>query len=118
MDRCGHDDVKHGFALHFPDHKPNVDLKKLEAKINDIIAQDLPITYVDENHISIGGKVHPCSGPRIHVPHTGLIKNFRLMHHNIYDRFRKHYILAGCVGENSEALLKSLDGRHQRPGWE
>lgn len=118
MDRCGHDDVKHGFALHFPDHKPNVDLKKLEAKINDIIAQDLPITYVDENHISIGGKVHPCSGPRIHVPHTGLIKNFRLMHHYIYDRFRKHYILAGCVGENSEALLKSLDGRHQRPGWE
>ena len=73
---------------------------------------------MDENHISVGGKIHKCSGPRIHVPHTGLIKGFRLMHHYIYDPFRKHYILAGCVGENSEALLKALDGRHQRPGWE
>ena len=118
MERCGHDDVKHGFALHFPDHKPTMDLRELEKKINDIIAQDLPVTYVDENHISIGGQVHQCSGPRIHVPHTGLIKNFKLMHHYLYDRFRKHYVLAGCVGENSEKLLKRLDGRHQRPGWE
>ena len=95
-----------------------MDLRELEAKINDIIRQDLPVTYVDENHISVGGMIQKCSGPRIHVPHTGLIKNFRLMHHYIYDRFRKRYVLAGCVGEDSEELLKALDGRQQRPGWE
>ena len=117
-ERCGHYDVKHGFALYFPDKKPDIDLFELEAKINDIIKQDLPVTYVDENHISVGGSVHACSGPRIHVPHTGLIKNFKLMHHYLYDRFRKRYVLVGCVGDGSEELLKSLDGRHQRPGWE
>ena len=117
-DRCGHYDVKHGFALYFPDKKPDVDLVELEAKINDIIAQDLPVTYVDENHISVGGRIQKCSGPRIHVPHTGLIKGFRLMHHYIYDRFRKRYVLAGCVGDGSEELLKSLDLRRQRPGWD
>ena len=117
-ERCGHYDVKHGFALYFPDQKPSVDLFELEAKINEIIKQDLPVTYVDENHISVGGRIHSCSGPRIHVPHTGLIKNFKLMHHYLYDRFRKRYVLVGCVGDGSEELLKSLDGRHQRPGWE
>lgn len=117
-DRCGHYDVKHGFVLYFPETKPDVDLIELEAKINDIIAKDVPITYVDENHINIGGTIQKCSGPRIHVPHTGLIKNFRLNHHFIYDRFKRHYVLVGCVGEHSEALLKSLNGRHQRPGWE
>jgi len=118
MERCGHDDVKHGFALYFPETKPNVDLIELEAKVNEIIKQDLPITYVDENHISVGGRIHKCSGPRIHVHHTGQIENFRLMHHFIYDRFKRRYILAGCVGEHSDQLLKALDIKRQRPGWD
>ena len=117
-DRCGHDDVKHGFALYFPDTKPNVDLRELEAKVKDIIAQDLPITYVDENHIRVGNTVQKCSGPRIHVAHTGQIENFCLMHHFIYDRFKRRYVLAGCVGENSSELLKTLDIKRQRPGWD
>ena len=118
MDRCGHDDVKHGFALHFPDQKPNVDLKELEAKINDIIAQDLPITYVDEHHISIGDSVQLCDGPRVHVHRTGQVENFRLLDHFIYDRFKHRYMLVGCVGEKSDELLQKIDDRRQMPGWE
>ncbi len=116
--RCGHDDVKHGFALYFPDTKPKVDLWELEQKVQDIIAQDLPVTYVDEHHISVGGNILQCNGPRIHVAHTGQIENFKLMHHYIYDRFKRRYVLAGCVGEHSAELLKSLDKRSQRPGWD
>ena len=116
--RCGHDDVKHGFALYFSDTKPNVDLQELEQKVLDIIRQDLPVTYVDDHHISVGGHILQCNGPRIHVAHTGLIENFKLMHHYIYDRFKRRYVLAGCVGENSAELLKSLDKRRQRPGWD
>lgn len=116
--RCGHDDVKHGFALYFPDTKPKVDLRELERKVQDIIAQDLPVTYVDEHHISVGGNILQCNGPRIHVAHTGQIENFKLMHHYIYDRFKRRYVLAGCVGEHSAELLKSLDKRSQRPGWD
>jgi len=118
MERSGHDDVKHGFALYFPETKPSVNLEELEQKVNDIIAQNLPITYVDENHISIGGHIHMCNGPRIHVHHTGQIENFHLLHHYIYDKFKRRYLIVGCVGENAEQLLKTLDNRHQRPGWD
>ena len=117
LDRCGHDDVRHGFALYFPDTKPSFDIKELEAKVNDIIAKDVPITYVDDEHISIGDSIQPCTGPRVHVPHTGLIKNFRLMDHFIYDRFKRRYLLVGCVGEKSDELLQKLDNRRQMPGW-
>ena len=117
-ERCGHADLRHGFAITFPDRKPNFDIKELEQKVNEIIAQDLPITYVDDNHISIGDCVQLCDGPRIHVHRTGQIENFRLMDHFIYDRFKKYYILVGCVGEKSDELLKKLDIKRQRPGWD
>ena len=117
-DRCGHDDVKHGFALYFPDTMPSFDIAELEAKVNDIISQDLPVTYVDENHISVGDMIHKCTGPRIHVHRTGQIENLHLMNHLIYDRFKHRYVLAGCVGEGSEELLKKLDVQQQRPGWD
>ena len=98
-------------------YSPQV-LVELEQKVNDLIAQDLPIAYVDENHISIGGKLHKCNGPRVHVHHTGQIENFHLMHHFIYDPFKRRYMLVGCVGEQSEELLKKLDVKRQRPGWD
>lgn len=117
-ERCGHKDLRHGFAITFPDTKPNLDIAALEKKVNEIIAQDLPVTYVDEHHISIGDSVQLCDGPRVHVHRTGQIENFRLMHHFIYDRFKKRYLLVGCVGEHSDELLEKLDVQRQRPGWE
>lgn len=117
-ERCGHADLRHGFAITFPDFAPDIDLEELEKKVNDIIAQDLPVTYQDEHHICIGDSIQPCDGPRVHVSHTGLIENFRLMNHFIYDRFKKRYMLVGCVGEKSDELLQKLDNRRQMPGWE
>ena len=116
--RCGHDDVRHGFAIYFPETRPDFQILELEQKVNEIIAQDLPVTYVDENHIRVGDKLHRCNGPRIHVSHTGQIENFRLMHHFVYDRFKRRYLLVGCVGEKSDELLKRLDNKRQRPGWD
>ena len=115
--RCGHDDVKHGFALYFPDICPSFDIAEVEAKVNDIIAQDIPITYVDSKHISVGDQIKACSGPRIHVPRTGKIQGFKLMNHLIFDQFKRRYYLVGCVGENSEQLLQQLDNHRQHPGW-
>lgn len=117
-ERCGHDDVRHGFAIYFPETPPDIDIPALEAQVNEIIAQNLPVSYVDDNHISVGDKVHKCNGPRIHVHHTGQIENFRLMHHLIYDRFKRRYLLVGCVGESSDEILKRLDNQNQRPGWD
>ena len=37
-ERCGHDDVRHGFAIYFPDTPPQIDIPALEAQVNAIIA--------------------------------------------------------------------------------
>ena len=116
--RCGHDDVRHGFCMYFSDTAPDIDLVELERQVNEMIAKDLPITYVDDNHVSIGSDIHECSGPRIHVGHTGQIQGFRLMHHFIHDRFNRRYLMVGCVGERSDSLLEKLDIQRQQPGWE
>ena len=117
MDRCGHDDVKHGFAIYFPETQPDFDIVELENKVKAVIAQNLPITYVDDHHISVGEKVHSCSGPRIHVGSTGQVENFHLMHHFMYDRFKRRYLLVGCVGEGAEEIIAKLDNQRQSPGW-
>ena len=118
MERCGHDDVRHGFAIYFPETKPDFDIVEIEKKVNEIISQNLPVTYVDDTHISVGDHIHKCNGPRVHVHHTGQIENFRLMHHFLYDKFKRRYLLVGCVGEHSDELLKKLDIKRQRPGWD
>ena len=118
MERCGHDDVKHGFSIFFPETPPSFDIVELEAKVKQIISQNLPVTYVDENHINVGGKIHKCSGPRIHVHHTGQVENFNLLPHLIHDPFKRRYLLVGCVGENSDELLRSLDIMRQHPAWD
>ncbi len=113
LERCGHDDVKHGFIITFPDHPPKIDLQELERKVYDLIDQDLPITYLDENHITIGSTPHPCTGPRIHVHSTGEIKDFHLLYHFVHDRYNKRYLLVGCVGKQNLDKLRKLGETQQ-----
>lgn len=109
MERCIHDDVKHGFILGFPDHAPDLDLTALEQKVQMLIDQQAPICYLDEGHISIDGTPHRCTGPRTHVRNSGDIQGFHLLNHFIYDRFTRRYLLVGCVGERSQESLRKLD---------
>ena len=111
--RCGHDDIKHGFVITFSERKPDFDIAELEAKVKSMIEQNLPVTYLDSHHVSIGGHTHTCTGPRIHVAHTGQIKNFHLLHHFIYNRLTGKYLLVGCVGDDAERNLEKLDA-HQK----
>ena len=112
--RCEHDDVRHGFVIAFPEKKPSFDIAELEKKVQDLIAQDLPVTYVDNRHVTIGDRLHPCTGPRIHVSTTGLIENFHLLNHFIYDRFTNKYLLVGCVGKDAEKNLQKLDEQQEK----
>ena len=111
LKRCGHDDVRHGFVISFPDREPNFDIAELEQKVNDMIKADLPVTYLSNHHVMIGEHRHRCTGPRIHVSRTSQIQNFHLLHHFIYDRFGKRYLLVGCVGEKAEENLRKLDAQ-------
>ena len=115
--RCGHDDVRHGFVIYFDNTRPAINLIELEAKVKDMIAQDLPVTYADEKHVCIGETIHRCTGPRIHVARTGMIENFHLMHHYMYDQFKQRYMIVGCIGPNAEEEMKKLVLLRQRPGW-
>ena len=112
--RCGHGDIKHGFAITFPDHAPTFDIKEVEAKVNEMIKADLPVAYADNTHIKLGDNIVHCTGPRVHVAHTGQIENFHLLHHFIYDRFKKEYLMIGCVGENALENLKRLDAQQAK----
>lgn len=114
LERCGHDDVRHGFVISFPEKAPSFDIRELEEKVNQMIQQDLPVTYEDSNHVSIGGHRHACTGPRIHVTRTGEIEDFHLLHHFIYDRFNHKYLLVGCVGKNAVDNLKKLDAQQEK----
>lgn len=96
--RCRHGDIKHGFVLAFDKAKPDFDLGELECKVLDAIARDLTISYVDEEHILIGDAMHPCTGPRTHMPSTGNIENFRLIKKYFYDPIADRYMLAGRIG--------------------
>lgn len=109
LERCEHGDVKHGFVMVFPDRKPDFDILELERKVNELIEKKLPVSYVDNDHIMIGDNLQPCTGPRVHVSNTGLIKNFHLLNHFIYDRLKHSYLLVGCVGEEAEKNLQKLD---------
>lgn len=96
--RARHRDIKHGFLLAFDDHAPNVDLDELELKVSTAIASDLPISYVDDEHVRIGDVVHPCTGPRTHVASTGHVEGFRLLHRIEYDPIEHCYLIAGRIG--------------------
>ncbi len=114
MKRCGHDDVRHGFVITFPETKPEFDIQEVEDKVNEMIKANLSVDYVDNTHISVDGRLHYCTGPRIHVSHTGQIENFHLLHHFIYDRFSRRYLLVGCVGTNAEKNLQKLDDQQKK----
>jgi len=108
--RCGHGDIHHGFIITFPDDRePNFNIRELEEKVFDLIRQKLPVTYLDERHVSIGGHSHPCTGPRIHVHNTEQLKDFHLLYHFIHDPFSKKYLLVGCVGQDTLEKVRKLE---------
>ena len=104
--RCMHGDIHHGFLMIFKEHAPSIPPTVIEEYVKAKIAQDLPVTYVDEDHVTIGSDSYHCTGPRTHVTHTGQIEGFKLLDHYIYDHLNGEYILVGCVGEDAEETIK------------
>ncbi|MCL2840251.1 MAG: alanine-tRNA synthetase second additional domain-containing protein [Defluviitaleaceae bacterium] len=106
------DDVRKGFVMTFK-NPPNVreaELIALEARVKEIIDEDLPVSYADEEHIKIGDNLQKCAGPRIHVRSTGEVENFRFLKEVFHDPMRGEYLLVGLVGEqDSEEKLSNLN---------
>lgn len=111
LDQYLHSDVHHGFVLEFTE-KPDIDLDELEAYVQRKIERDLPVSYVDDHHITLGDKLHQCTGPRMHVSSTGEIEHFRMIKEIKQDPISGHWLVVGLVGVPDNANLKDLNSIH------
>jgi hypothetical protein len=98
-----HSDLSHGFILEY-EREPTVDLTEVESQVNQIIANNWPVTYYDEKHIKIGNRIIPCTGPRIHVSRTGEIQGLALRPNLYLDPLTERYLLVGTVGSVAEEM--------------
>ncbi len=92
-----HSDVKRGFVLEFRE-RPDIDLDELENGGHKYIDSDMPISYYDDHHITIGGEKFYCSGPRLHMPSTAAVEGFRLIKEFRYSPLSQTFLLAGLIG--------------------
>jgi len=106
--RYSHDDVRHGFILNF-ERKPNIYIPALQKQLDEAVAADIPISFVDDGHIRIGDDNWSCSGPRMHVKHTGEIKKVTLNKELLLEPITDHYLLVGIVGEHSDWNIRDLN---------
>jgi len=93
-----HADVREGFVLSFVT-KPDIDLEELENGINELISQNVEVSYADEHHIKIGDSMRRCSGPRMHVRSTGEIEKVTLLKELLKEPITDRFLLVGVVGE-------------------
>ena len=103
-----HFDVRSGFILSFHD-RPELDLADLEQDVNRLIEADLPISYLDANHVLIGDQRHYCTGPRMHVKSTGRIRNFQLYQDFLTHPITKDSQILGLVNTPSDYKLSDLN---------
>ncbi|BCV25731.1 MAG TPA: alanine-tRNA synthetase second additional domain-containing protein [Firmicutes bacterium] len=110
-----HSDISHGFILEYVD-KLEVDLAQVEQKVHQYIAADLPVAYHDEQHIKIGERLFPCTGPRIHVARTGDVQGFSLVPRLYLDPLSRLYLLVGMVGGAEKGRMEAASdaGRRQK----
>ena len=93
-----HADVRSGFILSFV-VKPEIDFDLLEEQVNEIIDDDVAISYADEMHIHIGDDMHRCTGPRMHVRSTGEVEKVTFLKEWLQEPITDLFLLVGVVGE-------------------
>lgn len=103
-----HADVRNGFILSFLEN-PHIDVQLLERQVNDLILQDVPISYLDEQHIVIDQVSCPCSGPRMHVRSTGEIRKLTLARDLLVEPITGRFLLVGVVGEHGRQKISDLN---------
>ena len=86
----------------------------LQAKIQEMIAADLPIQAADDQHIRVGEDTLFCTGVRTHVQRTSQIADFRLLKELKHDLFTDEHLLIGLIGHREiagfEEIVPLLDG--------
>lgn len=103
-----HGDVRHGFIFSFAE-KPEIDLNMLEYQVNEVIKNDVSISFLDDDHIMIDKEPWPCAGPRMHVRRTGEIEQFALNKELLQEPITDRFLLIGVVGEQGGQRISDLN---------
>ncbi len=96
-------DIRNGFVLKFSE-EPKIDLHKLEILSQEMLSQNLAVSYYDESHIKMGDKIISCDGARFHVNNTSEIENFSLVKKLMKDPKTNVYNLIGVIDGNLDDL--------------
>lgn len=96
-------DIRNGFVLKFM-KEPEIDLERLEVLSQEMLSQNLDVSYYDEDHIQMGDKVILCDGARFHVKNTSEIEDFSLLKGLIQDPKTKEFNLVGVIDGNLENM--------------
>lgn len=94
-------DMRNGFVLKFV-KEIDLDFCKLAKRVKERLAENLFISYYDEDHIMIGDVIVNCNGPRLHVHNTSEIKNFSFVKKFTYDPKTDTYCLVGLLDEDRD----------------
>ena len=105
--RVLHSDVKHGFAIKFPE-KPEISIPELEEKVKSVIAQNVKIAGCGKDRINVGDWQMYCTGTRTHVKTSGEIEDFRLFKEYLFDPIWKEYMLVGVVGKRFHSGIEDM----------
>lgn len=97
-------EIRNGFVINLK-KKPDIDLNEMAVMMDEMIAENMDISYYDENHIKLGGEVLKCDGPRFHVGNTSEIENFMLVRELIYDPITDSWCLIGLVDDDRGDIM-------------
>lgn len=102
-------DIRNGFMLRFT-QKIDLDLAALARRLDERLAENLPVRYHDESHILIGDSMMHCSGPRLHLRNTSEVRDFHLLQEFIRDPKTDTYCLVGILGhaDNESCALNNF----------
>ena len=104
-------DMRNGFVLKFKS-KIDIDFETLEERVIEVLAENLPVSYVDEDHIIIGDKKLYCTGPRLHVKNTSEIKKFSFVKEFVHDPKSGTYCLVGVLSDEPDIDVSNLNTSH------
>ncbi len=97
-------DMRNGFVLKFP-KLVDLDFERLSRKVNEMLAQQLPISYYDEDHIMIGEIVTECNGPRFHIRNTSEVEQFSFIKRFVKDTKKNEYCLIGMLSDEVDTNM-------------
>ena len=102
-------DMKNGFVLKFS-RKVDLDIEKLSDRVHEKLAENLSVSYLDEDHIMLGTDVINCNGPRFHIRNTSEVEYFSFVKKFIEDPKSNTYCLVGLLSK--DCCMENLNAIH------